>query len=77
MTQLDVQEAAPKLADLVARARAGEEVVISQEGKPAVRLVPAEENPRERVFGMFKGKIWMSDDFQAPLTDEELKDCGL
>ncbi len=77
MTQMDVQEAGGKLADLVARARAGEEIVISQEGKPAVRLVPAEDNPRERVFGMFKGKIWMSDDFQAPLTDDELKEWGL
>jgi len=26
---------------------------------------------------MFKGQIWMSEDFNAPLSEEELKDWGL
>ncbi|HWE04900.1 MAG TPA: hypothetical protein VG326_21010 [Tepidisphaeraceae bacterium] len=36
---------------------------------------PAES--RGHLFGMFKGKIWVSDDFDAPLSDEELKEWGL
>ena len=37
----------------------------------------AEENPRLRALGMYKGQIWMADDFNAPLSDGELKDWGL
>lgn len=77
MTQLDVREAGLKLVDLIARARAGEEVVIAEDGKPVARLVRADENPRHKGHGMFKGQIWMADDFNAPLTDEELKEWGL
>jgi prevent-host-death family protein len=77
MTQLDVKEASGKLTDLLARARAGEEVVIVEDGKPAVRLVAADQSPRRKGQGMFKGQVWMSDDFSAPLTDEELKEWGL
>jgi prevent-host-death family protein len=77
MTQLDAKEASGKLTDLLARARAGEEVVIVEEGKPAVRLVPAEDSPRRKGQGMFKGQVRMSDDFNAPLNPEELKEWGL
>jgi prevent-host-death family protein len=80
MTQLDIREAGEKLADLIARARAGEEVIISETGKPDVRLVPVsapEENPRRKGAGMYKGQVWIAEDFDAPLTDEELKEWGL
>ncbi len=77
MTQMDVKDAGGRLQDLIARVRAGEEVVIAEDGKPAVRLVSAEESPRRKGHGMFKGQAWMADDFQAPLTEEELKDWGL
>ncbi len=39
MTQLDVLEAGRNLKDLIARARAGEEVVIVDGGKPVARLL--------------------------------------
>jgi prevent-host-death family protein len=42
MTQLDIHEAGERLADLIARARAGEEVIISENGKPVARLGPVE-----------------------------------
>ena len=70
MTQLDIHEAGPQLADLVSRVQAGEEIVIAKDGKPVARLGPME--PKPRIFGEFKGKIKMSDDFTAPLTDAEL-----
>jgi prevent-host-death family protein len=75
--QLDIAEAKLRWDELLARARSGEEILLAEGGKPVVKLVPADENPRARAFGMFEGKVWMSDDFQAPLTDEELKDWGL
>ena len=75
--QLDIAEAKDRLDELLARARSGEEIILADAGKPVVKLVPAEDNPRARVAGMFKGQVWMSDDFQSPLTEEELKDWGL
>ena len=38
--QISVSEAKRQLADLVRRAEAGEEVVLTRRGKAAVRLVP-------------------------------------
>ena len=39
--QVNIAEAKAKLSDLIARAEAGEEVVIARGGKPAVILRPA------------------------------------
>src|SRR5436305_232419 len=33
-----------------------------------------EEADRSIGFGAFKGKIWISDDFDAPMTEEELRE---
>lgn len=40
--QISLTEAKAKLTDLVRRAEAGEEVVLTRHGQPAVRLVPAQ-----------------------------------
>ena len=75
--QIEMNEAKARLDELLARARAGEEIVFAEAGKPVAKLVPADPNPRARAFGMFKGQVWISDDFQSPLTDDELKEWGL
>jgi prevent-host-death family protein len=74
---IEIADAKNRMDELLARARSGEEIFLAEKGNPVVKLGPASDNPRERVFGEFAGKIWMSEDFQAPLTDEELKDWGL
>jgi mRNA-degrading endonuclease RelE of RelBE toxin-antitoxin system len=33
-------------------------------------VIPQEIPKKQRVFGLFKDKIWMSDDFNDPLPDE-------
>ena len=33
----------------------------------AIELVNAESNPSRRIAGLQRGKVWMSDDFDAPL----------
>jgi len=75
--QLEAKDVKDRVDELIRRAAAGEEVLISESGRPVAKLVSAEENPRLRALGMYKGQVWMSDDFAAPLTDEELKDWGL
>jgi prevent-host-death family protein len=56
MATISVYNARAELSQLIERARAGEEIVITRRGKPTVRLVPV-ENPasaaspvRSRVY---------------------------
>lgn len=68
---LNLYEAKTQLSALVDQAAAGEEIIIAKNGKPMAKLVPFK--PRTlRKPGKYKGKIWMSKDFDAPMTAEEL-----
>ncbi len=66
-----LQEAQTRLAELLALARTGNEIIIAEGNELLARLVPiaGAERPR-RVAGLHRGKIWMSADFDAPLPDE-------
>jgi prevent-host-death family protein len=66
MRKVNLKEAQADLADLVDEALAGEEVVISREGTPLVRLMPVAPARRERRFGIDQGKFVVPDDFDAP-----------
>lgn len=69
---VNVRRAKIELSRLLARAEAGEEVVIARRGKPIVRLVPLEPRGR-REPGTLRGKITVPDRFFDPLPEEELK----
>jgi antitoxin (DNA-binding transcriptional repressor) of toxin-antitoxin stability system len=62
---------------LIDEAAAGEDVVIAKNGTPVVRLVPVRPTSRRRGFGALKGKIRVSDDFDAPLPDDVLRAFGV
>ena len=70
MAIVNMHEAKTHLSRLVERAEAGEEIVIARNGKPAVKLVKADEQAGRRPLGGMEGQIWMSDDFDD--EDEEL-----
>lgn len=73
MVEANVHQAKTQLSRLLARAEAGEEVVISRAGKPVARLVPiAPKRKKKSVLGMDRGKVWIADDFDAPLPPEIL-----
>ena len=73
MTIVNVHEAKTTLSDLIARAEAGEEVVIARANKPVVRLVAIERKPKRRVLGLNASPgAWIADDFDAPMADEAL-----
>lgn len=78
MTKIfNLADAQNQLASLVDRAAAGEEIVISKDGQPHVRLVRvpvAKKEPRKQVDHL--GLIYMADDFDAPLPPELLKQFG-
>jgi prevent-host-death family protein len=62
------------LSRLVARAEAGEEIVIARGNKPVAKLVPVtkpEPKPK-RVFGSMKGLFSVGPEFFDPLPPEEL-----
>ncbi|RQQ51856.1 type II toxin-antitoxin system Phd/YefM family antitoxin [Burkholderia stagnalis] len=69
MQNANLHDAALDLSRLVDAAIAGERVVISQDGKPSVRLVPLKPI---HPFGVLKGQIWIADNFDAPLPDDLL-----
>ena len=70
---LNLYDAKTQLSQLVERAAAGEEIIIAKAGKPMAKLTAlAAENLPERKPGIWKGKLWIAEDFDAPLPDEEL-----
>ena len=68
---VNMHEAKTELSRLVERALQGEDVVIARAGVPVVRLVPVVSRGK-RTLGQWRGQLRMSDDFDAPLAQEEL-----
>ncbi len=72
MPKYNVHEAKTHLSKLLARVAAGEEVIIAKSGVPVARLVPA-VLLQERPLGTEKGRVFVADDFDAPLPEKLLK----
>lgn len=70
MQTVNIHDAKTQFSRLVDAAANGEEIVIAKAGKPAARLVPMEFAKAKRRFGGLKGKIRISNDFDAPLPDD-------
>jgi len=71
----NLYEAKTHLSELVERAAAGEEIVIAKAGEPKAMLVPirkAKKKKKKRELGFLRGKIWIAEDFDAPLPDDLL-----
>ena len=66
VVEVSVDNFEAKPSQFLGRVEAGEEIVICRAGKPIARLVRYESNA-DRKPGQDKGKIWISDDFDAPL----------
>ena len=63
----NVAEAKAHLSTLVRKALQGQEVVIARDNTPLVKLVPV--RVQARTPGSAKGRIRISDDFDAPIDD--------
>jgi prevent-host-death family protein len=70
--RVNLYDAKTQLSKLVDRAADGEEIVIAKAGKPMARLVPLEKKKVRRVPGIWKGKVWIAPDFDAPLPPDLL-----
>jgi antitoxin (DNA-binding transcriptional repressor) of toxin-antitoxin stability system len=73
---INIQEAQNQLQYLLSLALGGAEVIFTRDDKPVVKLVPVAQEepvsvlPKKRVFGLHRGQIWVSDDFDDELPDE-------
>lgn len=75
MATFNMHRAKTELSELVARAEAGEEIVIARRNKPAVKLVPVNATPaKRRVPGAWKGRFTIPDGVFEPLSEDELRD---
>jgi prevent-host-death family protein len=70
MATMNIHEAKTQFSKLVDAAMRGEETLIAKAGKPAAKLVSIAAPKTKRKFGILKGKIRISRDFDAPLPDE-------
>lgn len=77
MKTVNIHAAKTHLSSLVEEAAAGEEIILAKAGKPVARLVALEKPDFRKSFGILKGKVWISKDFDAPLPPEILKGFGI
>ncbi|MBI4098306.1 MAG: type II toxin-antitoxin system Phd/YefM family antitoxin [Candidatus Levybacteria bacterium] len=63
MQFVNIHQAKTNLSRLIADVLSGKDVVIAKSGKPVVKLVAYKQKDKPRKFGLLKGKIWVSDDF--------------
>ena len=73
MDPINIYEAKTRLSQLVDRAAAGEDIVVSRNGKPLVRITRLETTRRGIRFGVLKGRIRIGRDFDAPLPDDVIE----
>jgi prevent-host-death family protein len=64
MAQIGMHEAKTTLSQLVDRAEHGEDIVITRNGSPVVRLVPIPKaNRLAAVYGALQGEAILPDEF--------------
>lgn len=63
MLTMNIHQAKSQLSKLLEAVSAGQEVIIANAGKPVAKLVAYKETPKPRQPGLWKGKVWISDDF--------------
>lgn len=66
---VNIHQAKTHLSRLVERVEAGEEITLARAGRPVARLVPYRQRREPRRLGIWKGQVWMSPDFDAPLPE--------
>ncbi len=72
MMQVGVRQAKNDLSKLIEAALNGEKVIITNRGKPSVRLVPEAPKPaKNRGIGCLKGLVELPDDWDSPERDAE------
>ena len=69
--QVKIDEADPRLSELLQAMRRGEEVILVEGDKVIARLVPIRSGFR---LGGLEGRLGESPDFLEPMSKEDLRD---
>jgi len=69
LTRVGAFAAKTNLARLLRQTRAGKRFLITSRGKPVAMLEPVPASSAPSPWGDMRGKIWMADDFCAPLEE--------
>jgi len=73
--QINIHEAKTHFSKLVEKAERGEEIIIARGGKPVAKLVSLGPQKAQRQSGTAKADaVYVSDDFDAPLPEDVLRD---
>jgi prevent-host-death family protein len=68
----NIFEAKTQLSKLIEMVERGEEVIIARAGKPVARLTQIQPKKRPIRFGLLKGRIHVSNDFDDYLPEDFL-----
>lgn len=69
MHQIEIDEAKKQVESLLQAALDGDEVIITQNSEPVLKLVRVSQSKKRRQSGTAKGLIKIADDFDEPLED--------
>ncbi len=68
--EVNVHQARHRCSELLEQVARGEEVVLTNAGKPVAKLVPIEAEKLRFKLGSAKGEFVVPDDFNDPLPRE-------
>jgi len=66
---IDIKKEHTPLKKLIEFVSSGMEVLLTEGKIPIARLIPVAHGVGARVPGLHTGKIWTSNDFDAPIAD--------
>lgn len=66
---VDVSEVQKHLTKILSLVASGTEIILTKGKNPVARLTPVASST-QRIPGLHSGAIWVSDDFDAPLSEE-------
>jgi prevent-host-death family protein len=69
MNAISIHDAKTHFSRLVARAEAGEEIVVRRGAKPVAKIVAYHAPTTPRIPGALKGQIVIGEDFDETLPD--------
>ena len=72
MAVVTIHTAKTTLSQLIARAEAGEEIVLARGTQPVAKIVAIEPARSKRQFGAYRGKFTVGPEFFEPLPEDEL-----
>ena len=71
---VNIHEAKTHLSRLIERVEAGEEIVLARAGRPVARIVAFKARLLPRTPGLWKGKVWLADDWDSPEVNAQVAD---